>query len=477
MSFAGFIAVFVIVYYCIPARFRYILLLAGSFIFYGWNDWHYLPILGGVILISYTGGMVLFRHKKRLIYLLFFAADLGVLAFFKYTNFFISNWDAATGMSLSALDIILPVGLSFYVFQSISYLSDVYRKGLTPERNILRYGAFVSFFPTILSGPIQKSRNLLPQIQNPRFDSEQAIKGTILFIWGAFVKTCVANRLLTIVDTVFTSDTYLTYEAAYYIAAAVSFSLYIYADFSSYSDMAQGLAKVLGIDIGRNFRNPYLSTSLSEFWRRWHSSLNDWFVENIYIPLGGAHKGKLRKYINVMIVFLISGLWHGAAWHFVIWGAVNGILVIIGQILRPIKTHFYRYIQVDEQCVSVVLIRRCVVFWLVTLTWVFFRNSVGESFHIIHRMVLLSPTELFVPELWTIGGSVTQTALTILLTAVFSVVQCRRYDEKQTLSYQTFIKRPMILQCMILGFLIAVTVFTGLSGTSTVNSQFLYFDF
>ncbi len=287
-SFAGFIAAFVIVYYCIPARYRYILLLAGSFIFYGWSDWHYLPILGGVILISYTGGMVLFRHKNRLIYLLFFAADLGVLAFFKYTNFFISNWDAATGMSLAALDIILPVGLSFYVFQSISYLSDVYRKGLTPEKNILRYGAFASFFPTILSGPIQKSRNLLPQIRNPRFDSEQAIKGTILFIWGAFVKICVANRLLTIVGTVFTSNAYLTYGTAYYIAAAVSFSLYIYADFSSYSDMAQGLAKVLGIDIGRNFRNPYLSTSLSEFWRRWHSSLNDWFVENIYIPLGGG---------------------------------------------------------------------------------------------------------------------------------------------------------------------------------------------
>ncbi len=287
-SFAGFITAFVIIYYCVSARYRYIPLLGASILFYGWSDWHYLPILAGVILISYTGGVALYHHRSRLIYAAFFIADLGVLFFFKYTNFFILNWNAVTGGTLSELDIILPVGLSFYVFQSVSYLSDVYRKGMAPERNILRYGAFVSFFPTILSGPIQKSRAMLPQIQNPRFDSEQAIKGVILFIWGAFVKTCVANRLLTIVGTVFTSDAYSTYGTAYYIAAAVSFSLYIYADFSSYSDMAQGVSMILGIDIGRNFLNPYLSTSLSEFWRRWHSSLNDWFIENIYIPLGGG---------------------------------------------------------------------------------------------------------------------------------------------------------------------------------------------
>lgn len=475
--FFAFIAIFVAVYYCTPASHRYIPLLAGSVVFYRWNDWHYLPILIGVISISYIGGRALSCYRWRLVYAIFFLVEIGMLFFFKYTNFFISNWNAVTGDSFSDLDIILPVGLSFYVFQSISYLSDIYRKGFVAEKNILRYAAYVSFFPTILSGPIQKSRKLLPQIQNPQFNSEQAIKGLILFVWGAFVKVCVANRLLMIVGKVFTADTYLTYGTAYYIVAAVSFSLYIYSDFSSYSDMAQGISKILGIDIGRNFSNPYLSTSLSEFWRRWHSSLNDWLIENIYIPLGGSHKGRIRKYFNVMLVFLASGLWHGAAWHFMIWGAVNGLLVIAGQILCPIKTRFYRHIRVDEHGVTMVLIRRIVVFGLITLTWVFFQNGVAESVYIIRRMLVCRPSELFVPDLWNISGSVTQTVLTIMFAIFFSIVQCKRYDEKQAISYQIFMEKPMILQWVLLGLLIAVTAFAGFSGTSTVGSRFLYFNF
>ena len=196
---------------------------------------------------------------------------------------------------------MLPVGLSFIIFQTCTYLGDVYKKNIPAEKNILRYTAFVAFFPTILAGPIQKSRNLLPQLQKPIFNEEQAKKGTILFAWGLFEKVVIANRLLIIVNRIF--NDYINYNSAYYIIAGICFSLYIYADFSSYSDMARGVAMIMGIQIEKNFNNPYLACTTSEFWNRWHISLNNWFIEYVYIPLGGNRKGKVTKYRNTMIVF------------------------------------------------------------------------------------------------------------------------------------------------------------------------------
>ena len=472
-----------IVYYIFPAKYRYIPILMGNLIFYGWYDWHCIVILVAVILISYSGGLVLEKQKNRFAYVIFVVALVAVLSFFKYTNFFIENLNLLSGKfggnpaRIKALDIILPVGLSFYVFQSISYLSDVYRNQFPVEHNLVRYGAFVSFFPTILSGPIQKSRKLLPQIKKPSFNSEQAIKGIILFVWGLFEKICVSNRLLQVVNTVFSPDTYLNYNTGYYIVAAISFSIYIYADFSSFFDMARGIAKVMGFDIGKNFLTPYLSTSLAEFWQRWHTSLNDWFVENVYIPLGGSRKGIVRKYLNIMIVFFVSGLWHGAAWHFIAWGVINGILMVIGQFLKPIKSAFYNRIHVDLNCESITFIQRIIVFWLITLTWVFFRNDFVASLHIIRRMVLFSTVHLFVPELWNICGSMTQTALTILFTVIFCLVQCHRKDERETVSYNLFIKQPVFLQMLLLGFIIAISLIMQSATSASVNTQFLYYNF
>lgn len=291
LEFYVFCPLFFLLYYMVPKQYRYIVILAGSYVFYGYKTPGFLVFLMITTAITYLGGMILERKKSRAILLFFFVANMSMLLVFKYTNFAIQNINyilsklAGNLTCINEKSIILPIGMSFFIFQSCTYLMDVYRKNVCAEKNILIYAAFVSFFPTILSGPIQKSRELLPQIKEPNeFESDEAKKGTILFVWGLFEKILVANNLSAIVNKVY-SD-YLNYDSIYYIIAAISFSIYIYADFSSYSDMARGISKIMGINIGKNFNNPYLSTTTSEFWNRWHTSLNSWFVENIYIPLG-----------------------------------------------------------------------------------------------------------------------------------------------------------------------------------------------
>ena len=482
-TFFVFILLFFIFYYITPKRCRYFVLLVGSYVFYGWGSPEALLILLLTTAITYIGGFAIEKSgRDRRIFALFFTLNIFVLLFFKYTNFAITNLNKLAlalnpGWKIIGLqNIMLPVGLSFYIFQSCSYLGDVYRRGIPAERNFFRYAAFVSFFPTILSGPIQKSRELLPQIKAPAdFEEERAIKGFILFVWGLFQKIVVANSLAAIVNKVF--NNYLSYQpdTPYYIVAAISFSLYIYADFSSYSDMARGISKLLGIEIKRNFNNPYLSTSLSEFWTRWHVTLNEWFIENIYIPLGGNRKGTARKYLNTMIVFLISGLWHGASWHFAVWGVLNGVLSVIGQILRPLKKKFYEMIHVDESTSSIVWIRRVIVFWLITLTWVFFRNDIHTSFIIIRRMIWFSPIRLFTPDILNICGSPVQTLLIIIATVIFCFVQYQRKDERGY--YLRFKQQPVLIQCTCLAAVICVCVFVASSASTTLNTEFLYFQF
>lgn len=296
--FFAFIIVFISVYYIIKPQYRYIAIFIGSYIFYGYANVKMLLVLAFITFISYTGGLLIEKngeHGKTAIYVMSFLLEIVILAIFKYTGFILSNTnylsDKLFGTTFSTnWNIVLPIGLSFIIFQSCNYLSEVYRGKVRVEKNIVRFASFVAFFPTVLSGPIQKARNLLPQISNPKaFDFEQAKKGTLLFVWGAFEKIMVANKLSVIYMSILPN--YSNKSSAELLIGAICFSLYIYADFSSYSDMARGIAKIMGIEVGKNFNNPYLSQSTSEFWRRWHISLNDWFIENIYIPLGGNRKG------------------------------------------------------------------------------------------------------------------------------------------------------------------------------------------
>jgi len=427
---------------------------------------HYCSIIQDVaVLCPHFDGIQWFDGEKWSDYATNFTIDSINKVYAKLFN---------TDGVLNELNILLPVGLSFYVFQSTTYLVDVYNKKMSPEKNVLRYAAFVSFFPTILSGPIQKARELLPQIVSPNeFDYLHAKKGTCLFIWGAFEKLLVANYLYKVFSPIYAE--YTNFTGVYYLIAAFSFSLYIYSDFSGYSDMARGISMIMGIDIADNFNNPYLSTSTAEFWRRWHVSLNNWFTEYIYIPLGGSRKGVVRKYINIMIIFSISGIWHGSYWHFVAWGVINGTLVVIGQITKPIRNSIYNKLKIDQSLESILLIKRIIVFLLITITWVFFINGIPESIHIISNMFTDAPYRYFDKNLISIAGETLLTLITITMTLIFIVIQCMRI--KGYVYFERFCKQPELIQCILLGLVVSLCILAAGASTTEINTQFLYFKF
>ncbi|SFC74769.1 MBOAT family O-acyltransferase [Butyrivibrio sp. YAB3001] len=480
LIFGVFFIIFITVYYIVPAKYRYIILFTGSYIFYGYLNPKMLLVLVLVTLISYIGGLSIGKRQSKTAFHFFFLMEIFVLAVFKYTNFIVSNINKVIEVLLSKhlfnadIDIILPVGLSFMVFQAITYLYDVYHNNINPEKNIIKYASFVAFFPTVLSGPIQKARNLLPQISKPRdFTYDLAQKGTLLFIWGAFEKIMVANRLNLIHSNIITD--YANHSSAEILIGAMCFSLYIYADFSSYSDMARGIGMLLGIDVGKNFNNPYLSKSTAEFWNRWHTSLNDWFKDIIYIPLGGNKRGPLRKYINMFIIFFVSGLWHGPYWHFVVWGILNWAFVIIGLVLKPYKHSIYQKMNVDENSASIVLLRRGLVFILVTLSWVFFNSGISDGIKICKKILLFNFISVFDPALFNIAGTITATFVTAITTLIFCNTQIKR-QEKYNI-FRTFQTQPFFFQCLSIAVIISICIFGALATDASIDTQFLYFRF
>lgn len=315
--------------------------VVASYVFYGWWDWRFLLLIAFTSLCSWASGLLIEKYayvpKSRNIFrdsrFYLWAnilLNLGILGFFKYFNFFVQSFVdafAAFGITLHAttLHIILPVGISFYTFQALSYSIDVYRKQLPPTRDAVAFLAYVSFFPQLVAGPIERATNLLPQFQRPRtFDYAQAVDGCRQMLWGFFKKIVIADNCAVYVNQVF--DTYQDQSGSTLLLAAIFFTFQIYGDFSGYSDIAIGCAKLFGIQLMRNFNVPYFSRDIAEFWRRWHISLTTWFRDYIYIPLGGSRTTKAKIIRNTFIIFLVSGLWHGANWTFVVWGAYHAVL-------------------------------------------------------------------------------------------------------------------------------------------------------
>lgn len=471
-------------YYLTPGKYRYLLLLAANYIFYGWNNLAAVPVLILSTLITYLGGRFLEKRPGRGIFAIFFTLNILILAVFKYTNFVILNVNKAVSILLpgiasegllSPVDLLSPIGLSFYIFQSTTYLSDVYRKGMAAERNFLRYAAFVSFFPSILSGPIQRSRELLPQLREPgEFSFDHACQSFLLLVWGFFQKIVISGQLAAISNQVF--DNYHTYKNIYFLLAACCYSLYIYCDFSSYSDMACGVAQILGFRVRPNFRNPYLAENLADFWNRWHMSLNNWFIENIYIPLGGSRKGKLRKYFNVMVVFFISGIWHGASWHFIFWGVLNGFLRVMGEILTPAREKLYHLFKLERNCFSMRFLRRCCVFCLITLTWIFFRMpAMSAGIHVVREILTIRPIHFFDNGLLEFFASGKDIIWFIFTVALFIIVQYLRKEEGRI--YRVFSHQPLLLRCLAVAAAICICLFCTVSGSATFDTQFIYFQF
>lgn len=392
VEFLIFLPLFFILYWVIPSRGfqkQNLLILIGSYIFYGWWDWRFLILIFISTVTDYCCGIAIERNylnKKKLFVYVSLLLNLGILAAFKYFNFFLESWYSFSenlGFSSEnhwAIDIALPVGISFYTFQTLSYSLDVYRKRISAETNFVNFAAFVSFFPQLVAGPIERAKNLLPQINKIRkFSYPQAVTGLRLMLWGFFKKIVIADALAPKVDEIFSNYQFL--DGGVLLLGLLYFSIQIYCDFSGYSDIAIGTAKLLGFDLMVNFRFPYFSRNIAEFWRRWHISLSTWFRDYVYIPLGGSKVSRLISIRNILIVFLVSGFWHGANWTFITWGFANALLFI------PI--FFFRN-NGDANNENFVLkwSKIAVTFVAITMLWVFFRSdTITDSIIYLQRIM------------------------------------------------------------------------------------------
>ncbi len=393
IQFILFLLIVVFVYFLIPFRYRWIWLLAASYFFYIKIKPSYAFILLIVSFIAYCGSLLIKRSQSKRFKKGFLIITLilcsGILFLFKYFNFFIGSFsiffrDLNLQGLVPSFEVILPVGISFYVFKSLSYIIDTYR-GEKLETGIGKFLLYISFFPQLLSGPIERAKRFLPQVSETfHFDLNKFKNGMRLILWGYFQKLVIADNLAVLVDSVYNNP--FQYKGFNLLLATIFFSFQIYCDFSGYSDIAIGVAQLMGIKTMKNFDRPYFASSIQEFWRRWHISLSTWLRDYIYIPLGGSRVYFLRHYLNILIVMLICGLWHGASWTFIIWGAIHGFYLIFSVLTRDLRNNFYRLIGLENSLIQKSL-RLVITFFLVSFSWIFFRaNNITEAFYIISNI-------------------------------------------------------------------------------------------
>ena len=491
---AGFLVFFPIVtliYFIIPHRVRYLWLLVCSYYFYMcWNAVYALLLfastlitwLSGLAISSYQsqGGEVS-RLKAQGIVAISFTLNLMILMIFKYAGFIMDNLNLFFGkvgvtFSLPEFSLLLPVGISFYIFQALSYTVDVYRRDVQVERNFLRYAVFVAFFPQLVAGPIERSSRLLDQFYTKHeFDYERMARGLMVMLWGYFQKMVVADRLAVLVSRVF--DYYTACSGLEVLVACVFFAFQIYCDFAGYSCIAIGAAEVMGFELIENFKQPYLGICIADFWRRWHISLTSWFRDYLYIPLGGNRKGRLAKYRNIMIVFLTSGLWHGANWTYVIWGGLNGLFQIMGEWLRPLRQRIKRLLHIDDGAASSRIVSMAVTFLLVDFAWVFFRaDTLSDAIGILRQLFAGGYlSTLFDGGLYSLGLSRLDFRLGIFFILVLLAVdvlhernvRIRDWILRQALWFRWTIYLAAIFTILIFGFY----------GPNYDAAQFIYFQF
>lgn len=484
-SFLIFFPIVVLVNFLIPKKAQYLWLLVASYYFYMNWDARYVLLLLFSTTVTYLCGLVIerttFPKTKKMALAVGFVLNIGVLFFFKYFDFAIETVNlllSGTGLSVPNPDfnILLPVGISFYIFQALSYIMDVYRKEITAEKNFLKYALFVSFFPQLVAGPIERSKNLIRQVnETHRFDYEKMRDGLLIMSWGYFLKLVIADRVAIIVDTVYGS--YTEYGGVYLIVASVLFAVQIYCDFAGYSTIAIGAAKILGFQLMENFNCPYFSRSIAEFWRRWHISLSSWFRDYLYIPLGGNRKGTVRKYVNIMIVFLVSGLWHGAAGTYVVWGFIHGLYQVIGALTRPVRDKLNVLFDMKPESIGHRLMSGLVTFALVDFAWIFFRaESLDAAVEIIKSMVHIGNISiLWNGALYELGVSARGFQIMLLSIAVLLVADFMKYKGIQV--------RKLILEqelwCRWICYIVIVMfiMIFGIWGGSYDAASFIYFQF
>lgn len=484
INFLIFFPAVVLLYFIIPYKFRNIWLLAASYFFYmSWNV-KYVFLLIFSTAVTYACARLIDiseeKNRKKIWASVGFILNLSILFFFKYFNFLIESINQIlekTGFRVIQVtfDVVLPVGISFYIFQALGYMVDVYRGGKC-EKNFLRYALFVSFFPQLVAGPIERSGNLLKQLEEKHRYSFQAMReGLLLMLWGYFLKLVIADRAAVLVNTVYGDIG--KYNGWYLIVAGVLFAFQIYGDFAGYSTIAAGAAKVMGFELMDNFNAPYYSRSVGEFWRRWHISLSSWFRDYLYIPLGGNRKGTVRKYMNLMAVFSVSGLWHGAAWTFLLWGGVNGAYQIIGSLLQPVRNRLAAVFKIKRDAFSHQLLKCAVTFILVDLSWVLFRAvDITEAITIFKSI-------FHAENLWILlDGSLYQLGLNQknyqLLCLAIIVLMAADWMKYRGICIREFIFRQELWfrWLVYIGAVVGILVF-GVWGYGYDAGNFIYFQF
>ncbi len=410
LDFAIFLPIVFVLYWVMKQHFRLqnLLIVAASYVFYGWWDARFL----GLILLSTVVDFFIGRQlgienqeqKRKILLWTSVFVNLGLLGFFKYFNFFLENFTAAfsffgVDFSVQSLQIILPVGISFYTFQTLSYTIDIYKKRLQPTQDFIEFAAFVSFFPQLVAGPIERAKHLLPQFQQKRtFQYHQAVDGLRQMLWGLFKKVVIADNCAEFANQIFNNAD--NYSGSTLALGAFFFTFQIYGDFSGYSDIAIGTARLFGFDLKQNFAFPYFSRNIAEFWRRWHISLSTWFRDYLYIPLGGSRGGVWMKIRNTFAIFLISGFWHGANWTFMVWGALNA-LYFLPLLLTNNNRNYLEIVAKDHVLPTLKeTIQILFTFGLTMCTWVFFRaENLTQAVNYIKNM--FTKTLFSLPEMWS----------------------------------------------------------------------------
>ena len=482
LDFAIFLPIVFLLYWFVTKnnlRLQNFLIVLASYIFYGCWDWRFLSLIIFSTLVDYSIGVMLSKEetvlKRKILLWTSIGVNLGFLGFFKYYNFFLDNFISAFsffGMKINAnsLNIILPVGISFYTFQTLSYTIDVYKKKLEPTKDIIAFSAFVSFFPQLVAGPIERATNLLPQFYKKRqFDYSKAVDGMRQILWGLFKKIAIADSCAQYANEIFNNSA--DYEGTTLILGAIFFTFQIYGDFSGYSDIAIGTSRMFGFNLMQNFAFPYFSRDIAEFWRRWHISLSTWFRDYLYIPIGGSRGGTWMKVRNTFIIFTVSGFWHGANWTFIAWGGLNAIYFLPILLTKSNRNNLDtvaegKILPTFKELFSILL-----TFGLTIIAWIFFRaKDIGQAIHFIQNMLIgLTTKNGYVQTLnlihWEIGYEI------LLLLAVFILIEWIGREGKFAIENSLYIRIPGFRYILYYSIIFAIIWFGG------KEQQFIYFQF
>ena len=481
IDFAIFLPIVFILYWFVAhknLKWQNLLIVAASYLFYGWWDWRFLSLIIFSTAVDYLIGRSLEKEehqtKRKVLLWISILVNLGFLGFFKYYNFFLDNFVTVFsffGQTINpqGLNIILPVGISFYTFQTLSYTIDVFRRKLEPTKDFIAFSAFVSFFPQLVAGPIERASNLLPQFYKKRnFEYHKAVDGLIQILWGLFKKVVIADNCAEYANIIFNNSA--DFSGSTLVLGALFFTFQIYGDFSGYSDIAIGTSRLFGFNLMQNFNFPYFSRDIAEFWRRWHISLSTWFREYLYIPLGGSRGSTGMKIRNTFIIFIVSGFWHGANWTFIVWGALNAIYFLPLLLTKNNRNNLDtvakgKYLPSIKDFSFILL-----TFSLTVFAWIFFRaENIGHAISYISG--ILSPSIISMPNFTNSGRIKFESILTVFSVIIFIVIEWTGREEQYAIAKLAKTRTKRLRWSVYLIIILAIVF---LSGSS---QDFIYFQF